>query len=438
MTSSANKTSDEWLCNLGKMLPRYFNSKCFGGKCTIVLSDCVIECSKTILSAQSPVLDLYFRERSSVESGREKRMNKEYEIDLTGQHNLQDFSFLDDADDEDDSTVLILTEYYGYDDVVKEFFKSFYSGLIDISPPTYRITFKLACQYEVKWIVKQCSEFLGTHLKASNFITECKFLLGLEQDCITKKMLFLLEGMRYFDLFRSHDIPSEWFTLSFDQLISIMPHLRSSSELFIFNLAFQWLEYDPTRKIHFEKLLSNIGIVNLPIKFVCDFVLKHIEGMYEETANLYKMIMTAQNHCFMKRTGITKPPKKSYPFPKIFYTRPSLRNTEEYEFSIQKEDLFSKKNAFADSVVTLKLDKNDISKSRFVFSKPCCFVYIITPELVMHHSIRKLLIPVQVVKEKFNFQSHDIKIFGEIIAKSIPENIKSLTKIDFVACIFTA
>lgn len=409
----------EWLATLASSLPRYFNS--LSGRCTLVLSDCVVECSKSVLSAQSPVLEEYFMssERDINRIIAERRaafLAKGDNIETSHAGDGHDDNpDVDDDDEDDDTSVIVLTDYYGFDDIVSSFFRSFYTGEITINPETYHVTLKLACKYEVAWIITKCCSFLETFLNEQNFFQHFRFLMVFQEDRITNLVLAKLRGLNYESLIDHTNINSELQKIDIDQLVAVLNNLQPPTELHMAHLALSWLEHDlPSRKSKFLSIISNLRLINVPQSFTNDVVLKYVEDRQMESTQLWKIVLGAQTFFFARNMGRSPKNKTQEQFPNVFESRSSYLESEEYEFKISFKNL--KKGKFKDKNVKLVYE-SELDKFYFCFKRRCCFVYFTNEDLVKSRSMHKLLLPVSEKSygdDKYSYRSEEVQIFNEL------------------------
>ena len=345
---------------------------------------------------------------------------------------LDEDEFVASDDEEDETSVIIMTDYYGYDDIVSEFFRSFYSGEITINADTYRVTMKLACQYEVSWVISECCSFLETFLNEDNFIDNYKFLMNFKNDNIASTTLGKLLSFDYHTLLNHHEpLSSNWFNMDEHLFTTLLDHLLPPSEMYITHLLFLWLEFDePHRKCKFETLIQNLRLVHVSQSFVGEVVLKYAEVHGVESKALYRMVLGAQSYFFSQMAGV--PPRRPAVdlFPKIYESRSSFVRNEEFSFSIPVESI--RLGHFEIDEVSLIVDQGYF---KLVFKRNCCFVFITNSAIVEKYSVSRLLIPVSrtsINEDDHAFVSKDIDIFGDVIATS---DELGLANIDMVAVI---
>ncbi|KAL5269999.1 hypothetical protein ACHWQZ_G003470 [Mnemiopsis leidyi] len=410
---------EEWRQSLTTSIPRFFNT--LSGRCTLVLSECVVECSKTILSSQSPVLEEYFmrseRDINALIAERRRRFLAGEGVECPGETDEED-------DEEDETSVLVLTDYYGYDDIVSEFFRSFYTGDISVNSDTFRVTLKLACQYEVSWVISECCTFLETFLTEANFIDNFKFLMALKEERITAKVISKLSSFDHSKLMNHSNIDHQWFDVDIDLLVVLMDNLQPPSEIYVSHLAFSWLEYNlEHRKSKFETIISNLRLVNLPQSFINEVILKFSDVHKVDSTNLYRMVLGTQSFFFSRQMGGAPRQKNLERFPKIFQSRDSYVEMEEFEFRISLQEL-REKRVVTDSVSLVY--NEETGEYRLAFCHRCCFVYFTDELIISANPISKIVIPIEkttVSDDGRLFVSKEISILKDLLNRS-EEDVK--------------
>ena len=341
-------------------------------------------------------------------------------------------------DEEDETSVIVLTDYYGFDDVVSEFFRSFYTGEVSVNADTYRVTLKLACQYQVSWVISVCCQFLERFLAEDNFIDHFKFLMALKEDRVTEATIRKLQSCDYCKLINHGSIAPEWLNIDIDLLVVLLDNLQAPLEIYIAHLAFSWLEHNlEHRKKMFETIISNLRLFNLPQSFIDNVILKFSDVHKVDSTNLYRMVLGTQSYFFSLQMGGTPRKKTLESFPKVYESRASYLKMEEFEFRISIPGLAE--GDFVTDNVRLVYNE-ETGRYRFVFSRSCCFVYITNEQLVALYPISKILIPVDKSIDQYNttgeyFVSKEIDVIKDVLLMS--DNDRDANFVSFVAVFFS-
>ena len=375
------------------------------------------------------------RDINALIAERRKRYLAGEEADVVDEDNHVPGDDDDDTDDENDETsVLVLTDYYGYDDILSDFFRSFYTGEISVNSETYRVTFKLACKYEVSWVISECCEFLEGFLNEKNFIDHFKFLMALKEDRITETTIAKLRSLDYCKLIDHNNIAPGWLNIDIDLLVVLLDHLQPPSEIYVAQLAFSWLEHDlQHRKRKFETIISNLRLVNLPQSFINDVILKFSDVHKVDSTNLYRMVLGTQTYFFSRQMGGPPRRKTLEKFPKVYESRESYVNFEDLEFRVPIRDL--QERNFSTNSIRLIYEESS-NRYHLAFSRRCCFVYITNDSLIAKYPMSKILIPVESSVDSndiagTNFISKEIEIIRDVLSTSTDD--RDVNFIGFVA-----
>ena len=340
---------------------------------------------------------------------------------LAGENVMRPGENEDEDDDDDETSVLVLSDYYGYDDIVSEFFRSFYTGDICVDSNTFRVTMKLACQYEVSWVISECCKFLEGFLTEENFMDHFKFLMAFKEERITGKVVSKLRLFDYNKLINHSNIDPHWFEVDIDLLVVLMDNLQPPSEIYIAHLAFSWLQNNlEHRKRKFETIISNLRLVNLPQSFINEVILKFSDVHKVDSTNLYRMVLGTQSYFFSRQMGGTPRQKTLEKFPKIFDSRESYVDMEEFEFRISVQEL-REKRLLTDSVSLKHNEEND--EYRLAFGHRCCFVYITDELIISANPISRILTPIETITISENscqqlFVTKEMSILKDLLNRS--------------------
>ena len=323
-------------------------------------------------------------------------------------------------EEEDETSVLVLTDYYGYDDIVSEFFRSFYTGDICVDSNTFRVTMKLACQYEVSWVISECCKFLEEFLTEENFMNHFKFLMAFKEERITGEVISKLRSFDYSKLINHSNIHPHWFEIDIDLLVVLMDNLQPPSEIYVAHLAFSWLENNlEHRKRKFETIISNLRLVNLPQSFINEVILKFSDVHKVDSTNLYRMVLGTQSYFFSRQMGGTPRQKTLEKFPKIFESRESYEEMEEFEFRVSVQEL-RERRLMNEFVSLIHNEEND--EYRLAFCHRCCFVYITDELIISANPISRILTPIETtVSENSSqqlFVTKEISILKDLLNRS--------------------
>lgn len=311
-SNAQSESNSTWSENLTLKLPSFFNTSICGST-KVTVSDHSLECSKAILAAQSPVLEEYFSK------------SVEY------------------------SSRLILSEYFGSDDIVTEFFRAFYNGKLSLAESSYKISFKLCTQFNVAWMIQECRKFLRSIVTSENFIEEYIFASVICNPVLVQELQVVVRRLDYFTV-TSH---SKWNLLTKPQLISLLPHLPAPNEVLVCQDVFNWMEYEAQRKNSIYDVISMTRLGSLPINFLTTTIESYISSQYVETLKLLKMLTEAFRCVAMKNMGIPLVPSAKNPL-KYYEARPSFRDYTELSLTIPSirfsEELDSVKQSISPSI----------------------------------------------------------------------------------------